>query len=104
MSEKRIGAFLFLVMLLVGIFFHSSLLAETSGDGRLVLFEVFRNYTDVDELDDGLSATFQSGVGYGVLFATFITLLLIPSLYLILDDIHNFTARIKDKISPSRVR
>ena len=43
-------------------------------------------------------------LGYGVLFATFITLLLIPSLYLILDDIHNFTARIKDKISPSRVR
>ena len=52
---------MFLVMLLVGTFFHSSLLAETSGDGRLVLFEVFRNYTDVDELDDGLSATFQSG-------------------------------------------
>ncbi len=43
-------------------------------------------------------------LGFGVLFATFITLLLIPSLYLILDDIHNFTARIKDKISPSRVR
>ena len=41
-------------------------------------------------------------LGYGVLFATFITLLLIPSLYLILEDLLNFTARIKEKIRPSR--
>jgi len=41
-------------------------------------------------------------LGYGVLFATLITLLLIPSLYLILEDILNFTARIKEKIRPSR--
>ncbi|MBW2673616.1 MAG: efflux RND transporter permease subunit [Deltaproteobacteria bacterium] len=41
-------------------------------------------------------------LGYGVLVATFITLLLIPSLYLILEDFLNFTARIKDKIRPSR--
>lgn len=52
---------MFLVMLFLVTFFHTSILAETSGEGRLVLFEVFRNYTDVDELDDGLSATFQSG-------------------------------------------
>jgi hypothetical protein len=61
MSEKRNGAFLFLVLLLFGTFFHATTLAETSGDDRLVVFEVFRNYTDTDELDDGLSATFQSG-------------------------------------------
>jgi len=41
-------------------------------------------------------------LGYGVLFATFITLLLIPSLYLILEDFLNFTGRIKEKIRPSR--
>ncbi len=42
-------------------------------------------------------------LGYGVLFATFITLLLIPSLYLILEDILNFTARLKEKIGSSGV-
>ncbi|MDD5722918.1 MAG: efflux RND transporter permease subunit [Syntrophales bacterium] len=41
-------------------------------------------------------------LGYGVLFATFITLLLIPSLYLILEDILNIVTRVKDKIRPSR--
>lgn len=61
MSEKRNGAFLFLVLLLFGTFFHTTALAETSGEDRLVVFEVFRNYTDVDEVDDGLSRTFQSG-------------------------------------------
>ena len=61
MSEKRNGAFLFLVLLLFGTFFHTAALAETSGEDRLVVFEVFRNYGDVDELDGGLSATFQSG-------------------------------------------
>ncbi len=61
MSEKRNGAFLFLVLLLFGTFFHTTTLAETSGEDRLVVFEVFRNYADTDELDDGLSATFQSG-------------------------------------------
>ena len=43
-------------------------------------------------------------LGYGVLFATVITLLLIPSLYLILEDLLTFTARIKEKIRPSRSR
>ena len=42
-------------------------------------------------------------LGYGVLVATFITLLLIPSLYLILDDLLNFTARVKKKIRPSQI-
>lgn len=37
-------------------------------------------------------------LGFGVLFATGITLLLIPSLYLILDDSHQLTARIKQKL------
>jgi multidrug efflux pump subunit AcrB len=36
-------------------------------------------------------------LGFGVLFATGITLLLIPSLYLILDDAHNWGARIKER-------
>ncbi len=61
MSEKRNGAFLFLVLLLFGTFFYTAALAETSGDGRLVVFEVFRNYTDVDKVDGDLSPTFQSG-------------------------------------------
>jgi len=37
-------------------------------------------------------------LGYGVLFATFITLLLIPSLYLILEDLLRFVGRLKGKI------
>ena len=41
-------------------------------------------------------------LGYGVLFATFITLLLIPSLYLILEDLLNFAGRIKEKFKPAR--
>ena len=61
MSEKRNGAFLFLVLLLFGTFFHTTVLAETSGDGRMVVFEVFRNYTDVKKVAGELSPTFQSG-------------------------------------------
>jgi len=30
-------------------------------------------------------------LGFGVMFATFVTLLLIPALYLIVDDIQNIT-------------
>jgi multidrug efflux pump subunit AcrB len=37
-------------------------------------------------------------LGFGVLFATGITLLLIPSLYMILNDSHQLTARIKQKL------
>jgi hypothetical protein len=39
-----------------------------------------------------------AGLAFGVLFATGITLLLIPCLYLILDDIHNTATRIRKKI------
>lgn len=38
-------------------------------------------------------------LGYGVLFATVITLLLIPCLYLILDDVHNVTEKIKARLA-----
>ncbi|MBW2631482.1 MAG: efflux RND transporter permease subunit, partial [Deltaproteobacteria bacterium] len=38
-------------------------------------------------------------LGYGVLFATFITLLLIPSLYLILEDILNLVERLKNRLN-----
>ncbi|MBN2515696.1 MAG: efflux RND transporter permease subunit [Deltaproteobacteria bacterium] len=38
-------------------------------------------------------------LGYGVLFATVITLLLIPCLYLILEDIHNVTEKIKVRLA-----
>jgi len=41
-------------------------------------------------------------LGYGVLFATFITLLLIPSLYLILEDILTLVERLKAKFTHSR--
>jgi len=41
-------------------------------------------------------------LGYGVLFATLITLLLIPSLYLILEDILNLVERLKAKFTHSR--
>jgi multidrug efflux pump subunit AcrB len=34
-------------------------------------------------------------IGFGILFATFITLLFIPSLYLIVDDIRRFSRRIR---------
>ena len=38
-------------------------------------------------------------LGYGVLFATVITLLLIPCLYLILEDIHNVFEHLKVKVA-----
>ena len=61
MSKKRNRAFLFLVVFLFGTLSASSVLAETSGQDRLVVFEVFRNYTDTDDVGDDPSATFQSG-------------------------------------------
>jgi len=41
-------------------------------------------------------------LGYGVLFATFITLFIIPSLYRILDDIINLAQKLKDAFVPVR--
>ena len=38
-------------------------------------------------------------LGFGVLFGTGITLLLVPSLYMILDDMHNLLANIKAKLA-----
>ena len=38
-------------------------------------------------------------LGYGVLFATVITLLLIPCLYLILEDVHNVAEKIKVRLA-----
>jgi multidrug efflux pump subunit AcrB len=40
-------------------------------------------------------------LGFGVLFGTGITLLLVPSLYMILDDIHDFWDNVKAKVTPS---
>jgi multidrug efflux pump subunit AcrB len=40
-------------------------------------------------------------LGFGVLFGTGITLLLVPSLYMILDDIHDLWANVKAKVVPS---
>jgi multidrug efflux pump subunit AcrB len=34
-------------------------------------------------------------LGFGVLFGTGVTLLLVPSLYMILDDLHQAGARVK---------
>jgi len=39
-------------------------------------------------------------LGFGVLFATFITLLLVPCGYMILDDVHHLLASIKAKFAP----
>lgn len=61
MSGKLNRAFLFLVLFLMGSLSMVTILAETSGEDRLVVFEVFRNYTDTDDIDDEPSATFQSG-------------------------------------------
>ncbi len=41
-------------------------------------------------------------LGFGVLFGTGITLLLVPSLYMILEDVKNVGARVKVKIVPHR--
>jgi len=38
-------------------------------------------------------------LGFGVLFATGITLLLVPSLYMILEDIHNLLTNLKTKVT-----
>jgi multidrug efflux pump subunit AcrB len=38
-------------------------------------------------------------LGFGVLFATFITLLLVPCGYVILDDLHNLVAKLKAKVT-----
>ena len=40
-------------------------------------------------------------LGFGVLFGTGITLLLVPSLYMIMDDMHNLWASLKAKVAPS---
>jgi len=39
-------------------------------------------------------------LGFGVLFGTGITLLLVPSLYMILEDVQNFWARLRGKLAP----
>jgi multidrug efflux pump subunit AcrB len=41
-------------------------------------------------------------LGFGVLFGTGITLLLVPSLYMILEDVKNVVARVKVKLVPHR--
>jgi hypothetical protein len=41
-------------------------------------------------------------LGFGVLFATGITLILIPCLYMILDDLHVFSERISGRASGLR--
>jgi hypothetical protein len=38
-------------------------------------------------------------LGFGVLFATFITLLLVPCGYVILDDFHNLWENLKGKFT-----
>jgi hypothetical protein len=38
-------------------------------------------------------------LGFGVLFGTGITLLLVPSLYMILEDIHNLLTNLKAKVT-----
>jgi hypothetical protein len=38
-------------------------------------------------------------LGFGVLFATFITLLLVPCGYVILDDLHNLWEYLKGKFT-----
>lgn len=40
-------------------------------------------------------------LGFGVLFGTGITLLLVPSLYMILEDIHNLLANLRAKVAPT---
>jgi multidrug efflux pump subunit AcrB len=42
-------------------------------------------------------------LGFGVLFATGITLLLVPSLYMILEDVHNFLTNLKARVAPRPV-
>ncbi|MBW2258920.1 MAG: efflux RND transporter permease subunit [Deltaproteobacteria bacterium] len=39
-------------------------------------------------------------LGFGVLFGTGITLLLVPSLYMILEDIHDLGARVRGRLAP----
>jgi multidrug efflux pump subunit AcrB len=40
-------------------------------------------------------------LGYGILFATVITLLLVPSFYMILEDVRQLVASAKEKLSPN---
>ncbi|MBN1840924.1 MAG: efflux RND transporter permease subunit [Deltaproteobacteria bacterium] len=42
-------------------------------------------------------------LGFGVLFGTGITLLLVPSLYMILNDVHHLLASLKAKVLPTTV-
>jgi len=44
-------------------------------------------------------------LGYGILFATFITLLLVPALYVCLDDVRRFASRRRsgaERVTPVR--
>jgi multidrug efflux pump subunit AcrB len=43
-------------------------------------------------------------LGFGVLFGTGITLLLVPSLYMILDDIHDLGVRVRGRLAPDPTR
>jgi multidrug efflux pump subunit AcrB len=40
-------------------------------------------------------------LGFGVLFGTGITLLLVPSLYMIMDDLHDLWANVKARVALS---
>jgi uncharacterized membrane protein len=40
-------------------------------------------------------------LGFGILFATGITLLLIPSLYMVLEDLHSFGKNLKNDKKPA---
>ena len=42
-------------------------------------------------------------LAFGVLFATIITLLIVPAAYLILDDLHQLKSRLIDRSNPSQV-
>jgi len=84
---------------------HDAIVNACTGRLRAVLLTSITTYAGLMPLLSETSAQAQfiipaaASLGYGILFATFITLLLVPSLLMIQQDAINFIDKVKGKLS-----
>jgi multidrug efflux pump subunit AcrB len=84
---------------------HDAIVNACTGRLRAVLLTSITTYAGLMPLLSETSAQAQfiipaaASLGYGILFATFITLLLVPSLLMIQQDAINFIEKVKGKLS-----
>ena len=87
---------------------HDAIVNACTGRLRAVLLTSITTYAGLMPLLSETSAQAQfiipaaASLGYGILFATFITLLLVPSLLMIQQDAINFIEKIKSKLIPKQ--